>query len=128
MCRSLAVSRETASDLCISRRAAKHVRAERCKAGRRVQTWQKGANLAEGCKPGRRVQKVQKVGIPPAPFALHVCVRRVYGPCTAGMNSTVTGASEIAGYLPCCIAVARIENVCSPVRAVVGLTRTMASS
>src|SRR5438067_8612403 len=34
--------------------------AEGCKPGRRVQTWQKGANLAEGCKPGRRVQTWQK--------------------------------------------------------------------
>src|SRR5947209_11825980 len=34
--------------------------AERCKPGRKVQTWQKGANLAEGCKPGRRVQTWQK--------------------------------------------------------------------
>src|SRR5438552_12129802 len=49
---------------------------ERCKPGRRVQTWQKGANLAEpdrrvqtwqkganlaeGCKPGRKVQTWQK--------------------------------------------------------------------
>src|SRR5436305_9511040 len=28
--------------------------AEGRKPGRRVQTWQKGANLAEGCKPGRK--------------------------------------------------------------------------
>src|SRR5437016_4182003 len=49
--------------------------AEGCKPGRRVQTWQKGANLAEGCKPGRRVQTWQKgakgakSGYPPCTFA-----------------------------------------------------------
>jgi len=36
------------------------VQAQREAEGRRVQTWQKGANLAEGCKPGRRVQIWQK--------------------------------------------------------------------
>src|SRR2546421_3307221 len=53
--------------------------AEGCKPGRRVQTWQKGANLAEGCKPGRRVQTWQKgakdakSGYPPCTFAPSAC-------------------------------------------------------
>src|SRR5256886_9335241 len=64
--------------------------AEGCKPGRRVQTWQKGANLAEGCKPGRKVQKVQKVGIPLAP--LHLLHPR-------WQSSQARSAAAVAGSL-----------------------------
>src|SRR5947208_5155079 len=50
--------------------------AERCKPGRKVQTWQKGANLAERCKPGRKVQTWQKGAI------LAKGAKSGYPPCT----------------------------------------------
>src|SRR5438552_7827365 len=81
---------------------------ERCKPGRRVQTWQKGANLAEpdrrvqtwqkganlaeGCKPGRRVQTWQKgaegaeSGYPPCTFAPFATLRPADGQAGGGVR------------------------------------------